>query len=52
MVDTLILHSGDKIMVYGETTNTMEVIVSVEEYFDPNQIMHNGVAILSIVCYN
>jgi hypothetical protein len=31
------LHSGDKIMVYGETTNTMEVIVSVEEYFDPNR---------------
>jgi hypothetical protein len=22
-------------MVYGETTNTMEVLVSVEEYFDP-----------------
>ena len=31
------LHSGDKITVYGETTNTMEVIVSVEEYFDPNR---------------
>jgi len=31
------LHSGDKIMVYGETTNTMEVLVSVEEYFDPNR---------------
>ena len=29
------LHSGDKIMVYGETANTMEVLVSVEEYFDP-----------------
>jgi hypothetical protein len=24
-------------MVYGETTNTMEVLVSVEEYFDPNR---------------
>ena len=32
------LHSGDKIAVYGETANTMEVIVSVEEYFDPNRI--------------
>ena len=29
------LHSGDKILVYAETTNTMEVLVSVEEYFDP-----------------
>jgi len=29
------LHSGDKIMVYAETANTMEVLVSVEEYFDP-----------------
>ena len=28
------LHSGDKIMVYGETANTMEVLVSAEEYFD------------------
>ena len=31
------LHAGDKIMVYGETANTMEVLVSVEEYFDPNR---------------
>ena len=31
------LHSGDKIVVYGETTNTMEVIVSLEEYYDPNR---------------
>jgi len=31
------LHSGDKIYVYGETTNTMEVLVSVEEYYDPNR---------------
>ena len=31
------LHSGDKIVVFSETTNTMEVIVSVEEYFDPNR---------------
>ena len=35
--DRIYLHSGDKIMVYGETTNTMEVLVSVEEYFDPNR---------------
>ena len=32
------LHSGDKILVYVETANTMEVIVSVEEYFDPHRI--------------
>ena len=31
------LHSGDKIVAYGETANTMEVIVSFEEYFDPNR---------------
>jgi len=30
-------HSGDKILVYSETTNTMEVLVSVEEVFDPNR---------------
>ena len=29
------LHAGDKIVVYGETANTMEVIVSVEEYYNP-----------------
>jgi hypothetical protein len=29
------LHAGDKIAVYGETANTMEVIVSVEEYYNP-----------------
>ena len=31
------LHAGDKIAVYSETANTMEVLVSVEEYFDPNR---------------
>tara|TARA_R110000751_G_scaffold275356_1_gene376232 strand:+ start:197 stop:565 length:369 start_codon:yes stop_codon:yes gene_type:complete len=31
------LHSGDKIVVYGETANTMEVLVSLEEYYDPNR---------------
>jgi len=30
-------HAGDKIVVYGETTNTMEVLVSVEEFFDPHR---------------
>lgn len=29
------LHAGDKIVVYGETANTMEVVVSVEEYYNP-----------------
>ena len=31
------LHAGDKIVVYGETTNTIEVLISLEEYFDPNR---------------
>ena len=29
------LHAGDKILVYGETANTIEVLVSCEEYFNP-----------------
>ena len=29
------LHAGDKLLAYGETTNTMDVMVSVEEYYDP-----------------
>jgi len=33
------LHSGDKIVVYGETTNTIEVVVSMEEYYNPQ---HKG----------
>jgi hypothetical protein len=33
------LHAGDKIVVYGETTNTMEVLVSMEEYYNPQ---HKG----------
>jgi hypothetical protein len=33
------LHAGDKIVVYGETANTLEVIVSVEEYYNPQ---HKG----------
>jgi len=31
------LHSGDKIVVYGETADVIEVLVSVEEYYDPNR---------------
>ena len=31
------LHSGDKIVVYGENANVIEVLVSVEEYYDPNR---------------
>ncbi len=31
------LHSGDKILVYGENANVIEVLVSVEEYYDPNR---------------
>lgn len=30
-------HPGDKIIVYSEATNIMEVLVSVEEVFDPNR---------------
>mgnify|MGYP003650648121 CR=1 FL=1 len=33
------LHAGDKILVYGESTNTIEVLVSVEEYYNPQ---HKG----------
>ena len=33
------LHSGDKIVVYSETANTIEVMVSVEEYYNPQ---HRG----------
>ena len=29
------LHSGDKLLAYCETTNTMDIIISVEEYYDP-----------------
>jgi len=30
------LHSGDKLVLYGETTNTIEATISVKEYFNPN----------------
>ena len=29
------MHSGDKIVAYGETANTMDIMVSAEEYYDP-----------------
>jgi len=29
------LHAGDKILVYGDTTNILDVMVSCEEYFNP-----------------
>jgi len=29
------LHAGDKIVAYGETANTMDIMVSAEEYYDP-----------------
>lgn len=31
------LHSGDKLYVYSDTTNVLEVMVSLEEYYDPNR---------------
>lgn len=33
------LHAGDKIVVYAETANTLEVLVSMEEYYNPQ---HKG----------
>ena len=29
------LHAGDKLLAYGETNNTIDVMVSLEEYYDP-----------------
>jgi len=31
------LHAGDKIVAYGETANTMEVLVSCREFYSPNR---------------
>ena len=31
------LHAGDKILAYGETTNTMEVLVSCREFYNPTR---------------
>ena len=29
------LHAGDKIVMYGETTNTMEALISCKQYYNP-----------------
>ena len=31
------LHAGDKLVLYAETTNTIEATISVKEYFSPNK---------------
>jgi hypothetical protein len=31
------IHAGDKIVLYGETTNTIESSISVKEYFSPTK---------------
>jgi len=31
------LHAGDKLVLHGETTNTIEATISVKEYFSPNK---------------
>tara|TARA_Y100000385_G_scaffold244427_1_gene262491 strand:+ start:389 stop:751 length:363 start_codon:yes stop_codon:yes gene_type:complete len=31
------LHSGDKIVAYGETANTMEILISCREFYSPNR---------------
>ena len=36
-VAPLHLHAGDKIVMYGETTNTMEALISCRQFFDPNR---------------
>jgi len=33
------LHQGDKIVAYAETANTMDILVSFEEYYNPQ---HKG----------
>ena len=34
---TLHIHAGDKITLYGETTNTIQATASIKEYFNPNR---------------
>tara|TARA_R100001377_G_C3158687_1_gene98922 strand:+ start:415 stop:777 length:363 start_codon:yes stop_codon:yes gene_type:complete len=29
------LHAGDKIVMYGQTTNTMEALISCKQFFNP-----------------
>lgn len=31
------LHAGDKIVIYAETTNTLEATISVRERYNPNR---------------
>tara|TARA_R110000765_G_scaffold34743_2_gene78445 strand:+ start:97 stop:459 length:363 start_codon:yes stop_codon:yes gene_type:complete len=31
------LHAGDKIVMYGETTNTMEALISCKQFYNPNR---------------
>ena len=31
------LHSGDKIVAYSETTNTIEALISCKEFYSPNR---------------
>ena len=31
------LHAGDKILMYGETTNTIEGLLSCRQYYNPNR---------------
>tara|TARA_R110002020_G_scaffold420857_1_gene629984 strand:- start:132 stop:497 length:366 start_codon:yes stop_codon:yes gene_type:complete len=31
------LQAGDQILVYAETTNTLEATISVKEYYNPNR---------------
>ena len=31
------LHAGDMIVMYGETTNTMEALISVRQFYNPNR---------------
>ena len=34
---TMHLHAGDKITLYGQTTNTLQATISLKEYFNPNR---------------
>ena len=35
--DVMHLHSGDKIVLYAQTTNTIEATISVRERYNPNR---------------
>ena len=34
---TMHLHAGDKITLYGQTTNTLEATISLKEFYNPNR---------------